>query len=331
MEKIKHSITYYGFGEKWRAGHYTFEDLFRISARLGGDGIEIVAPQMVPTYPFPSEAWITYFQGLCAEHHLTPVSYSVYVDTSKHTGRLLTEDERIETTITDMEYAKMLGFSVVRTNAMLTAATMEKLLPYAEELGIHLAPELHGPQKPSSPEWQEFIELFERKNSAYIGVVMDFTSFNSAPPANFLDIVPDWACNKQLLLKARDLFEYTEMPLDGICDFVRENGGTDADIEIMKIRLFRGFGPYDRTKVEWDGFRSLLKWSKYMHGKFYYVDENLETKGIDYPRIIKIMKEENYQGFMASEYEGAGWDPERNDEEQIARHIQMVDKLWAEV
>ena len=91
-----------------------------------------------------------------------------------------------------------------------------------------------------------------------------------------------------------------------------------------------GGAAYRRTKADYDGFRALLKYSKYMHGKFRYVDENLNCPGINYPKFVKIMKEENYQGFIASEYEGTGFDQEISDEDQIARHIKMLEKLWLE-
>ncbi len=327
MGHIKHSITYYGLGEKWRDGVYSFEDLFTIAARLGGDGIELVPVQMVPAYPNPSDAWIDYFKGLCAEHKLTPVCYSVYIDNGMHTGRVMTEAERIAFTINDMEYAKRMGFSIVRSQHALMPQTLEKLVPYCEELGIHLAPELHGPHKPSTPVWQEYLELFERKNSDFIGVVMDFSSFISAPPATWLNTIPDDYCNKPLLQQARDLYEYTEKTEEEIRDFVRENGGTDHDLTVLRVKLFKH---YDRTRPDYEGFRRLLKWSKYMHGKFYYVDETLQSKGIDYPGFMKIIKEENYQGFIASEYEGTGYDPSLSDEEQVARHIRMLEKLWEE-
>ena len=60
-------------------------------------------------------------------------------------------------------------------------------------------------------------------------------------------------------------------------------------------------------------------------GSLYYMDENCECPGIDYENYVRIMKEENYGGYIASEYEGT--DPD--DTEQIKRHIAMLDKYWA--
>ena len=329
MKNIKHSITFYGFGQKWKNKEYSFEDLFPIAARLGGDGIELVPVQMTPGYPFPSDEWVDHFKNLCAQYKLHPVCYSVYIDNGTHFGRIMTEEERIAFTINDMEYAKRLGFSIVRSQHALMPETLEKLLPYCEELGIHLAPEIHGPHVPSTPIWEEYCNLFERKNSDYIGVVPDFSSFNSAPPVSFINTIPDEVCNKELLQKARDLFEYTEQSLEEVLDFVMSNGGNEVDKAVVENKIFNMPHPlYLRTKVDFDGLSKLLKYSKYIHGKFFYVDENLEAKGLDYPKLIERIKASGFDGFIASEYEGGAFDPNINDEEQIARHIKMVKKLW---
>jgi len=330
MGNMKHSITYYGFGQKWRDRIYSFEDLFKIAGRLGGDGIELVPVQMVPNYPNPSDAWVDYFKQLCADNNLNPVCYSVYIDNGMHYGRVLTEAERIAWTINDMEFAKRMGFSIVRSQHSLMPETLEKLMPYCEALGIHLAPELHGPHVPSTPVWQEYLELFERKGSAYIGVVPDFSSFNAAPPTTYLNTIPDDVCDKALLLRARDLYEDTDMPEAEIADYVRKNGGTETDLAILDAKLLNARQHFLRHSVDFEGLARLLKWTKYMHGKFYYVDENLESKGIPYPKLIKIVKEAGYTGFIASEYEGSHYDPTLSDEDQIARHIQMLEKLWNE-
>ena len=42
------------------------------------------------------------------------------------------------------------------------------------------------------------------------------------------------------------------------------------------------------------------------------------------------MKEENYKGYIATEYEGAGFSPYYRDDDQISLHLRMLDKLWNE-
>jgi sugar phosphate isomerase/epimerase len=333
---IKHSITLYGLGRKFIQGKWSFEEILQIAKNLGGDGIEIVAPQMVPNHPEPTDEWIGYFKESCVKYGLEPVCYSIYIDNGKHRGRLLSETERMTSTLNEMEAAKKMGFKIVRTIDSLMPATMEKLLPYAEELDIHLAIEMHGPWKPTNPLFQWYYELFERKKSEHIGVVMDFSSFTSGAPATFLNHFPDDLCHKELLREINKLYITTEVPEDELIKILYDKGGDKVDEAIARDRIFSipldsHMGTiYDRTHPDYDGFRRFLKYSKYMHGKFKYVDENLECIEIDYPRFVKIMKEEGYKGYIASEYEGGKLDESISEEDQIILHIKMLEKLWAQ-
>lgn len=337
MDKLKHSITLFGFCFRYMRGEYSLEDVLRKTKNLGIDGFEIVAPQMIEGHPSPSQYWMDSFVDLYKKYDLTPVCYSIYVDNGKHKGRFLTEEERIVSTINEMEYAKRMGFSIVRSQDALLPKTMEKLLPYAEELGIHLAIELHGPYSPSTPIFQEYEELFESKNSKHLGIVMDYSAFSSGAPATVLDKFPDDVCHKDILHKVRKLYTTTEIPEDELVQMILSEGGDDLDVMIAKNKIFTGLMPggkmgtiYYRTHPDYEGFRRLLKWSKYMHGKFWHVDDDLNCDEIDYPGFVKIMKEENYKGYIATEYEGAGFSPYYRDDDQISLHLRMLDKLWNE-
>ena len=118
---------------------------------------------------------------------------------------------------------------------------------------------------------------------------------------------------------------------------ILDEGGDAVDVLIAQKKIFTGLNEsgkmgtiYYRTHPDYEGFGRLLKWSQYMHGKYWHVGEDLSCDEIDYPGFVKIMKEENYQGFIASEYEGSNISPKYKDEDQLALHIKMLDKLWNE-
>ena len=234
-----------------------------------------------------------------------------------------------------MEYAKRLGFSIVRSQEGLLAGTMEKLLPYAEALDLHLAVELHGPHTPESPVFREFEALYDRVNSPHLGFVMDFSSFISGAPATVLNTIPEGICHKEILHEIRRLYETTEIPVEELEKKLLAEGGDEVDLYVARKKLYSGRigkmgSDYFRTHPDYEGFRRYLKHSQYMHGKFFHVDENLVSEGIDYPGFIKIMKEEQYEGYIASEYEGGQYQPGITQVEEIERHIRMLDKLWNE-
>lgn len=336
MDCMKHSITLFGFGMSYLAGTMTFEDILKKVKDIGADGIEVVAPQMISGHPNPTDNYIAWFKDMCQKYELDPVCYSIYVDSGKHKGRFLNENERFAETIHEMETAKRMGFKIVRSQDALLPSTMEKLLPYAEELGLHLAIELHAPWYPSCPLFMEYYDVFERCGSDALGVVMDFSAFASGAQETVLYNIPDELCHKDVLNKINRLYCSTEIPEEELEQKILDMGGDELDIEIARKKLWsakpgiRMGNLYYRTKPDYDGFRRLLKYSKYMHGKFYYCNKDLECMDIDYPGFVKIMKEEGYSGYIASEYEDGIHTPDILEEDQIRRHIKMLDKLWAE-
>lgn len=227
------------------------------------------------------------------------------------------------------------GGSIVRSQDALLPSTMKKLLPYAEELDLHLAIELHGPYAPSTPIFQKYAALFEETKSSHLGIVMDYSAFAAGTPITVLDAFPDDICHKPVLQKIHELFNTTEIPEEVLIKMIYDEGGDEIDELIAKNKIFTGLEPggkmgtvHYRTHPDFDGFRNLLKYSKYMHGKFWHVDKSLKCAEIDYPAFLKIMKEENYQGFVATEYEGSRFAPQYDESEQIKRHITMLDQIW---
>ena len=108
----------------------------------------------------------------------------------------MNETERLTCTINEMEYAKRMGFSVVRSQDALLPETMEKLLPYADELGSTWPLSFMALMRRRRRFLKPTQELFERKNSQNLGVVTDFSAFTSGPPATVLDVFPDDLCHK---------------------------------------------------------------------------------------------------------------------------------------
>ena len=76
--------------------------------------------------------------------------------------------------------------------------------------------------------------------------------------------------------------------------------------ELNEAEQFYGaqmIGEYDgATQVE--QLRELMDCVFYMHGKFYYINEDLEEIAIPYKEILTMVKESGYEGYIACEYEG---------------------------
>ncbi len=86
-----------------------------------------------------------------------------------------------------------------------------------------------------------------------------------------------------------------------------ENCGTLPDFGNFCLRR-EGGERWDTSCVEeyprYEGVRKLLPYAKAISAKSYSFDENGEEETIDYKKMLKMVKEAGYTGFIGVEYEG---------------------------
>ena len=65
----------------------------------------------------------------------------------------------------------------------------------------------------------------------------------------------------------------------------------------------------------------------YIHGKFYYLDNDEHDPCIPYEEIIRTIRQSGYKGYIASEYEGHHFDETVDSEVQLRHFVAMNEKL----
>ena len=75
MSKIKLGVTLYSFSTEYCKGIMTLEDCIRTAKELGAEGFEIVATQMIPSYPFISDKFLGEFQAICRAYDMEAICY----------------------------------------------------------------------------------------------------------------------------------------------------------------------------------------------------------------------------------------------------------------
>lgn len=319
---IKHSITLYSFGKKFADETYSIEDCIVKAKELGAQGIELVASQMVPGYPWPGDEWIEEFKGLCKKHQVDPVCYSAYVDMGMRSDRDLNANEIIECTLNDMEIASKLGFKLVRSQHAMSPAILEKMIPYAQKYGLHLAIEMHHPHEPSTPVWQEYMDVMRRSNTDCIGIVPDMSSFQQYPTGTYKDFIirtmhlPEAVVDAAIA--AHNRWEDKALVIE-MAKAMTDSPNVEAFIDNMYYRY-----PHP---TDFDGLKEVLKYSKYIHGKFFYINDEGIEDAIPYNDILNIIKESGFDGYICTEFEGNTFDEKLDEEEQIKRHIEMQKKI----
>ena len=78
---------------------------------------------------------------------------------------------------------------------------------------------------------------------------------------------------------------------------------------------------YDKYK----GIQELMVYAKAVSAKSYAFDENGNETSIDYPRMLRIVKESGYQGYIGIEFEG------ENPEEGIKATKELILKVVKEI
>jgi sugar phosphate isomerase/epimerase len=295
-------ITLYSASAEFRAGWYDFDGLLDRVAELGiGPGIEIVASQMIPTYPVVSDEFVATWRAAFDKHGFDASSFGANLDMGRRRDRDMTPDEEFEISELLFRGAKKLGFPLVRIQSA-QPELLTRLLPIAEELELKLAYEIHAPMGPNAPEIMKVRDVYEKLNSPLLGFVADFSSTMHAMSPTLLRAVRRAGLD------------------DAAVDTLQQIWATDAPMrerqqEFIGYLNSRDFNPgrlgsFAHLSFNMHGHVDPREWADIMpqithvHAKFYDIDENGQEPAIDYPELVKVFVEGGYRGYWSSEWEG---------------------------
>ena len=322
MGNVKLGVTLYSFTREYCQGLMSLEDCIHTAKELGAEGFEIVATQMVPSYPYVSDEFLGRFRAICQYYDMEPVCYGANMDRGMWFGRDLSLDQMVEMAINDLKSANRMGCNVIREQYLLPPEGLVKLAPYAEEFGIHVGIEIHNPDTPNTPIMREYLAAIKESGSEYIGFVPDFGCFATKPNKPHWDLALANGGNLKLMEKARDM-RYDGVPFDEAKARLTEMGA--GQIELAELQEFYAFLQFRKTcDAELEGLKEIMPYCFHMHGKFHYLYENLEEASIPYAQILDTIRNSDYNGYIVSEYE----DHESgNAIEMTRRHQAMMRKL----
>ncbi|MGN6711978.1 sugar phosphate isomerase/epimerase family protein [Anaerocolumna jejuensis] len=318
--QIKYAVTLYSLSCEYFTGKYNLEECLKAVAEMGYKGIEIVASQMIPEYPNPSKEWMNEFVGLLKKYQLEPICYSAYIDMGIRSDRDLNEAEIFQCTLNDMMYASYMGFPILRTQHAITPKIFEKMVPYARKLNIKLTIELHRPHTPSVPVWQEYMRIIDKYGTEYLGIVPDFSIFQRTPHKLYLELAIKQGAREEVLQTACRVFDQGGDVEDAIKQI-------DCPSEFETMTLEDIYSNFYSNSADVEEMKVLLKYAPYIHGKFYYLEENKDDTCIPFNKLLPIIKEAGYSGYISSEYEGHHFTTDISSAEQLHRLIKMENRI----
>jgi sugar phosphate isomerase/epimerase len=318
-DKVKLGVSLYSYADSYSSYRLDIEGCQKEAARVGYKGISIVAAQHCPEYPNISDDWMKNFREQLDKYNLEPVMWEGYLDVGMRQDRDLTEREIMEYTYNDIVFAKKGGFPIMKTQHSISPATFEKMVPFCKEMDMKLAIEMHYPHKLGVPVWDEYIALF-KKYDGILGMVPDYSV---------------WQCFPHYLHIKQGIEEgFRQERLDEVLPLIKER---KSEEEVLSVS---GLSDVEKKYIEeWyhkngepapvKDMAELLKYSPTIHGKFYYVGDDLQDPCIPQKEIVDEIKASGYEGYVLAEYEGHHFDITVDDLKQMENFYNMYSGLLA--
>lgn len=318
QENIRFGVSSFCYSTEIYHGKMSLTDCLRATKEAGAEGFEIVGSHHIPGFPTPSKEWLYDFRRACDEIGVRTHCYATHVDRGRRSDRQLTDDEMLQSTIKDLEYARILGAECIRSQYILRPRMMERILPWAERLDVKVGIEMHPPHRLDRPVWIEFMEEFRRLDSPYVGIIPDFGCFQDTPPRNwekpYLEIGVTPECVDMLMTGHREKRGKAELEEE-----LKRLGGNQFAFKMLS-ELYEWYQPCDEATFR--DYKEALPYSVELHGKFFNIENGNEAL-LPYRRLLSIAQECNYQGYLTSEWEGFFLNDHMDAVQQVKDHIQM--------
>lgn len=315
---IELGVTLFSLAYPYYKGELDLDGCLRTVREMGYQGVEIVAPQMIPNYPNPDDRFCGWLRDTMAEYGLKGYAYGSYIDMTRFTGRNLTEDEMFSITLQDILTASKLGFSSVKSNVSMTPRVLERLAPIAAGLGVWIGLELHAPNHCRDAAWEPMFRVFETVGADVAGVVPDTGIFAAHPHKLFQEEALEAGVSRERL--AEMLTAHREkLSLE---QAQREMGRMSGAEQQVLQKMYAEFSPAPLSDLDY-----MLPWSRYMHGKYFYLDEDARDGCVPFSEIVRKMRDNGFRGAISAEYEGYFHDVSIDSVEQVRRFSRLMQPL----
>ncbi|WP_291293657.1 TIM barrel protein [Enterococcus sp.] len=330
---IKTCVSLYSLQDEYMNKRMSLEDIMHYLDDLKVEGFEILPDQMLHKTPHPTAETLANWDRIMTETKAKPVCADVFLNTNLYNNRELTQRECVDLLIDEIKLAHRLGFKLIRLVSMVPSFVIEPLLPYAEKYDVTIALEIHAGMSFTEPATKAFIEEMQRVNSPYCGLVIDTGIFCNRIPRVFNTF------NEKVLGVTPAVIDYFNSFFDQGLD------GTHAFDEQhqLKPELQAIAKPSDMAYIMLaDGYENtplsvlddVMPFVKHFHFKLWEMTEAGEEYSIDYRKILTYLHEHNYDGYVATEYEGNRWilpGQPMVEKEQVAAHQNMLHEIISEL
>ena len=346
---IKRGVSLYSYQQAQFFKKMTWKDqIVEVHDNLKTDGIEIIDEQLIRNYPFPSDEFIYDWNNFIARYNMQPVTMDIYLDVHQFRDHVMNHREAAERLKNDIKLAARMGFKNVSPLCLVPIDVIEMALETAEKYDVRMGKEIHAPLpiRPGAKKQptkgmaaaldfrmtDQIIELAQKTGSKHVGLVPDFGIFQHSPSQVAIDYAKRHTKNPDIIdfiLEHSREYEYDD--LDAL--LAEKFPGHDLDMgTIERMSLHESYAkPEDIIDV--------IPYIVSMHGKFYNMTEIpgrpgcYEDKAIDYETPMKYLRENGFDGYIDSEFEGQrdqqdiGYENLVDEVDQVRKHHEMLKRL----
>ena len=346
---IKRGVSLYSYQQAQFFKKMTWKDqIVEVHDNLKTDGIEIIDEQIIRNYPFPSDEFIYDWNNFIARYNMQPVTMDIYLDVHQFRDHVMNHREAAERLKNDIKLAARMGFKNVRPLCLVPIDVIEMALETAEKYDVRMGKEIHAPLpiRPGAKKQptkgmaaaldfrmtDQIIELAQKTGSKHVGLVPDFGIFQHSPSQVAIDYAK----------------RHTKNP--DIIDFILEHSREYEydDLDALLAEKFPGhdlnMGTIERMSLHESSAKpediiDVIPYIVSMHGKFYNMTEIpgrpgcYEDKAIDYETPMKYLRENGFDGYIDSEFEGQrdqqdiGYENLVDEVDQVRKHHEMLKRL----
>ena len=331
MSQIRTSVSCYSLQDSYARGRLDLPGILDFVADTGAEGVELISDQMIKGTPFPSDETVAGWHKALDASGLVPVCNDIFINSTLYRNRTLRVPEQVELLKRDLDVSKRLGFDLVRLVSDTSPEVTLAALPYAEQVGVTMALEIHAGMSFTSPVSRQWIEMMEKAQSSYLGLVIDFGIFCKRHPRVSTDYFKSIGLTPAVADKIDEMYAAHG---DTMHAFGSAFGGDRMAFPAELSELFGSevdaefsffSSGYENTPL--DALDTYIGYIKHFHGKFYEMLPDGTEYSIDYPLIITRLNQLGYDGYISSEYEGNRFvpvDEPVHDQDQVRAHQAML-------
>lgn len=341
---IKLGVSLYSYQDNYYFHRYDLEGCLAAAAGAGAEGIEIFPDAMIPEWPYISDAFVDKFNGMLERYGLKCVCVDHFSDTRMWKNKNLGDDDLYERGAMYIKAAAKLGAPAIRLlheehigaagpksplkrdYHLTNVDIVERLLPVAAEYNIMMALECHAPTSVSDPCHEPYLEAAERLGLPFVGLQADFSSYEYCVTSADVGMYTRLGGTAEILNFFRDsqrevYFKGRKFNYEDIKSTIGKMGPNEIDKSFFEFHSM-----FDSGLASYDTLKEYASKLVYIHGKFYDMDADGQVDNMDYPKILKALKDGGYKGYICSEFEGnrrmndAGW----VDEIEYVRKHQLL-------